>query len=431
MRHNLSIEERLGELARELRTRPCVADKVATFIGSKPYPKPSRIAQTSSFRRRQWIVGGASALAATVVVALAFLGPTASASFAEVKAALKGVRSVIVTRAFNGTKSQHRMLASVDHNAYRTEFSDGAIFVENGGGRVLMLNTQDRTGRLGLKGTEGMMSPTEYLKSLQSIETNTVRSLGRKKFGERSLVGFELPPIAGAPRTIWVDPNTKLPVREEVGRVQPDTDAKFNYHVSAAAATANGIANSVATYEFNVEIADDAFSLSPAGYTIVDPLKSQEVENTPTTVRKEPEELLILPGEGVGPVKFGMSREEVNALLGEPDVVLPTGDERGITGASLLYFSLGLDIRVDSNLGVTAFTCVLDNPNFSDFRGRFKNGISMDSSPADIQRTFGQPVRETSTGEATALFYEVAKSKITFVAGNGRNTEGSSSMPPR
>ncbi|MCA9171877.1 MAG: hypothetical protein KDB23_29615 [Planctomycetales bacterium] len=419
MRHNLSIEERLGELARELGKRPCVADKVATLIDSKPYPKPSRIAQTGSFRRSQWVVGGASAVAATVVVALVFLGLTASVSFAEVKAALKGIRSVIVTRTFTGTKAQHRMLASVDHDAYRTEFSDGAIFVENGGGKVLMLNTQDRTGRLALKGAEGMMSPTEYLKSLQSIETKAVRSLGKKKFGGRSLVGFELPPIEGAPRTIWVDPNTKLPVREEVGHVQPSPDAKLNYHVSAAAATADGIANSVATYEFNVEIADDAFSLSPTGYTIVDPLKSREVENTSTTLKKEVEDLSIIPGKGVGPVKFGMSREEVNALLGEPDVLLPTGDEQGNTGTNLLYFSLGLDIRVDSNLGVTTLTCVLDNASFADFRGRFKNGISMDSSPADIKRTFGQPLREIGSGDATALIYEVEKSKITIGTGNG------------
>ena len=317
MRHSLSIEERLRELARELGNRPCVADKVATTIGSKRHP-PIPIAQTASFKRSRWIVGSVSAVAATVVVAIAFLGPTASASFAEVKAALEGIRSVIVTRTFNGTKSQHRMLASIDHDAYRTEFSDGATFVENGGGEVLMLNSKDRTGRLGSGGTKRMMSPTEYLKSLQSIETNVVRPLGKKKFGGRSLVGFELPPIDGAPRTIWVDPNTKLPVREEVGRVQPGPDAEFNYHVSAAAATANGIANSVATYEFNVEIADDAFSLSPAGYTIIDPSKSQEVENIPTTARKEPGNLLIMPGEGVGPVNFGMSREEVNALLGEP-----------------------------------------------------------------------------------------------------------------
>lgn len=455
MNNDSTIEKRLSLLTDELNNRPSIANRVAEELEKRVrVPHVQHPARRRFFTYGRWIIGAVGAAAAAVLMIAAIVGSSASVSFAQVQSALANIRTVIVSRTFDGhPEMQQRMLASVDHDAYRSEHANGAVFVRNRNGKTLLLNTKNKTGQItpgaGF-GREGEMpTPIDYLESLQNVEADSVRRLGKKTFDGRTLVGFELPPMHGAKRTVWVDPGTKLPLREEVARIGdiPGTEAgNAAYRMPPC----------VSTYEFNVEIAADAFSMNPAGYKIVDFREFQapwhEPRELPDGIR--PDQLIITPGKGVGAVEFGMSLEQVIEVFGKPDEEMVVGgltkdeevaldelhkranaenldvfelnrESRRILnlqpqrvikreGLRVHYYLLGLDIAIDDKHGVTDFICNARLPLFANFAGKFENGVSMDSSADDVKRQFGKPTREYRGQGHSGMFFEDSRVGFNF-----------------
>jgi hypothetical protein len=106
------------------------------------------------------------------------------------------------------------------------------------------------------------------------------------------------------------------------------------------------------------------------------------------------DELIIEPLVGIGPVKFGMSKEEVIKHFGPPDRVLSDGTKLNYVP------SRGLSFTVDSELGLQEIGCWSEGmlpSRVTTFAGRTKEGIGIGASEEEIVAAYGQPDR-TSTG---------------------------------
>lgn len=106
----------------------------------------------------------------------------------------------------------------------------------------------------------------------------------------------------------------------------------------------------------------------------------------------DPNLYTIVPGQGIGSVKFGMNREEIIKHFGEPD-------ETNGEGISLLYKSKGFTLVVYPKSGLQVITCYtkVAAPPFSstnDFPGSMDKGIKMGASKAQIVAAYGPPDKE-------------------------------------
>ena len=127
-------------------------------------------------------------------------------------------------------------------------------------------------------------------------------------------------------------------------------------------------------------------------------LLAQTQNQTPnaTANAKNDETILITPGVSVGKVKAGMSEDEVVAALGKPDKML---------GGSMSYDSqLGFSVICGRKTKMVG--AVFCGGGVA-FKGRTKEGIGIDSSRADLIKTFGQPTSaEPETAGQERLEYK-------------------------
>ncbi len=95
--------------------------------------------------------------------------------------------------------------------------------------------------------------------------------------------------------------------------------------------------------------------------------------------------MLIVPGESVGPVRKGMTTNEVEGVLGKPDKK---------RGKMMVYDGrFGMSVSQGGN-GVMVIFCgdsALANPGVKKFKGRTKEGIGMESTREAVIQAFGQP----------------------------------------
>ena len=115
--------------------------------------------------------------------------------------------------------------------------------------------------------------------------------------------------------------------------------------------------------------------------------------------------LTVVPGVGMGPVKFGMSKDDVIKALGEPDL---------IHGGNLIYASKGFNIFIREGRGVTNINCraksVYDNSLVAsvatDFTGVTNKGIGLGSNESQIIKAYGKPTRRSEFEGAIELRYK-------------------------
>jgi hypothetical protein len=145
---------------------------------------------------------------------------------------------------------------------------------------------------------------------LRTIPKDTVKRLADKNIAGKRALGFLVRLGEGRYRqeaTVWVDPETRLPVRLEMaGKDDQGREARqvlddilFDRPLDAA-----------------------LFSLTPpAGY------KTQTLglaELPPPPADKERLAPVVTPKVGIGPARFGMKKDEVIRVLGKPDDI-PAG----------------------------------------------------------------------------------------------------------
>ena len=160
----------------------------------------------------------------------------------------------------------------------------------------------------------------DFLDKLLNIEQDAAKRLGEQTFDGRKLVGFEMKPAkyqrSDMKHRLWVDPQTRLPVRSEYVPLDPDNPRTAWLHKTA-------------TFTFNRPLDESLFSMTPPeGYTLSEGGLLEMPSPSP------PEEAalaspLIKPGIGIGEASFGMSAEEVIEALGKP---VPSSSSTGDWG---------------------------------------------------------------------------------------------------
>jgi hypothetical protein len=135
-------------------------------------------------------------------------------------------------------------------------------------------------------------------------------------------------------------------------------------------------------------------------------------KETTTTTGNDGLALAIELGVGVGPIQFGMQKEEIIKFLGKPD-------KTDGMGQSLNYVeSKGISLFVTSKQGVTTIDCWSENyplGKAKNFNGKTKEGVGMNARRAEIIAAYGQPDKTSSNGPLTTLHYEKLNAQFSLV----------------
>jgi len=139
------------------------------------------------------------------------------------------------------------------------------------------------------------------------------------------------------------------------------------------------------------------------------PSPPPEEQTSPPSTAKEtphtvPQTMVIEPGVGIGPIKFGMTKEDLIKNLGEPDKI--EGNGVGLNYVS----SKGLSFLVHPVRGVQAIDCWSKEYPFpfatiTTFTGKTKEGIGMGASREQIEAAYERPDQVTTQGPLTTLRY--------------------------
>jgi hypothetical protein len=132
-----------------------------------------------------------------------------------------------------------------------------------------------------------------------------------------------------------------------------------------------------------------------------------------------PDKLTIEPLVGIGPVRFGMSKDEVIEHFGQPDRIF----EGKVTKLNYVS-SRGLSFAVDIEFGMYEIGCWSDGmlPNrITTFTGRTKEGIGIGATQEEIVAAYGEPDRtstkSTDLGILQGLQYDKLQAKFTLNEG--------------
>jgi len=367
----------------------------------------ARVTKLSSRRKimlKRFAVAAAVLLGVGTLFAWLLPSPSsARTALAEVQAAMQSSHSVTcrqVTRIKGEPDESVRMLI-LGNGLWRTEGSDGSYTIMDiGKHRVLLVNSQKREATLVQGWNTPQVNLYEHVKNLPN--DTSAKALPGKKLNGKEVLGFVVKmagsgPVGSPPDlTVWADAKTRLPVRIEV---EGKDDGKAGEII-------------VDDFVFDKELDAKLFAFKPpAGYK----LETEGVAELPAApADPQLKDLVVTPLVGIGPVKFGMSRPEVERLLGKPDGVQEQGQHGFV---NMNYGSRGCFIGVSKVFGATMISCVAQVQmavRVRDFSGKTDKGIALGASIADIIRVYGEPdSKETNMG-STYLTYNKLDADFTL-----------------
>jgi len=414
----------------------------------------SSVADSAAWPRRltpRRMAGYASGLAivASLLVMLAMWGGRvdlgANVAFADVQEAIRDIETAIAVLDCPQTPwMNHRVLYRSDCEVVREEWPNGDVSLhDTKQGRELVLDPKKKTVRIQDRGRGGagfmhvsaVDTPREFLAKLAEIEQIAVTRLGEREIDGRKLVGFMLPRDSNVEDVhmlchVWVDPQTRLPVRYEFLPEDPgDLAASFRQYAL--------------TFTFNRPLGVSLFRLvPPEGYTVLHEVAYYMPYLDRLPLPPKDEKLaspIIVPGVGIGQARFGMSVEEVIDVLGRPDDAsycwIPTPEEsrhidevferaskevvenglkggeksrfineainrakltkRTPNGMYLDYVSRGFQLVVLIDQGLIHVSCVGEDFGKRPFTGKTFEGIGMGATMQEIENAYG-PASATS-----------------------------------
>jgi len=141
---------------------------------------------------------------------------------------------------------------------------------------------------------------------------------------------------------------------------------------------------------------------------------SDVVSKTPTPPEAEDDRLQVVPLVGLGPITFGMSKDQIIGLLGEPDKI-----EAG--GMMLQYFkTIGVVMLIDPVKGLRAIDILSKQfpqapPELITFPGKTKEGIAMGANREQIVAAYGEPDSTSVRGVFEILHYDKLATQFLLV----------------
>jgi outer membrane lipoprotein-sorting protein len=328
-----------------------------------------------------------SICAAGVIAALTLLGSGNQFSFAAVQEKVAQTRSVTfkqTTKVDPGAPPEvDRMLILAD-GLFRMERPNGNYTVmDMKTGKALLVSRQDKKAIIFL----GLKVPGVNLyEMLRVVINDTSKRLADEVIDGRKVSAFQVEikgqkPVPRQTWKVWADPETKLPIRMEP-IPQNDKEPMAIYD-----------------FAFDQPLEPSLFSFDPPeGYAV----STEGLANLPAPPDKPnlvaPE---VIPGVGLGPVKFGMSKEEALKILGKPDE-----EEDVEKGGYIGYRWRGYGVYIGVKSGVVSgFGCSSQEEmgpvKGRDFAGKTKEGIGIGSKFNDLEKAFGKPDSKKENGPQT------------------------------
>ncbi len=132
------------------------------------------------------------------------------------------------------------------------------------------------------------------------------------------------------------------------------------------------------------------------------------------------DKLIIEPLVGIGPVRFGMSKDEITKHFGLPDKILGEGTKLNYVA------SRGLSFTVPAELGLQEISCWSEGmlpSGVTTFAGRTKEGIAIGATREEIIAAYGQPDRTStdSKGVIQNLHYDKLRARFSLLEGKLRS----------
>jgi outer membrane lipoprotein-sorting protein len=355
--------------------------------------------------RRKAMLKYVAAAAAVVLVAgslfawLLLPSSPALANFAEVRAALQAAHSVTCRQTIHseGQPDQVTRIFVLGSGLWRAEDRDRSYtVVDIGKHKTLAVDPKKREALL-LQGAN-LPQVNLYEKIKNSPNDTTSRPLPGKKLDGKDVLGFQVK-LFDLDFTVWADAKTRLPVRIEA---EEKNDGKLSRLT-------------LDEFVFDKELDPKLFSFeAPPGYK----LAVQGIAELPAAP-EDPKlkNLVVTPLVGIGPVKFGMSREEVEKVLGNADAVQAEGKNGYV---SMNYGSRGFFLGVSKALGVVTIACASQATfatRIRDFAGKTDKGIALGATLADVIKVYGEPDRKETNQGSTYLSYNGLQASFTFFDG--------------
>jgi outer membrane lipoprotein-sorting protein len=352
---------------------------------------------------------GAAACLVGLLVWLSLSGSWESIAFADVQEKLERTQNVTLKVSLKGEgPEQFTQVTTTRSGMMRVETSNGDIIgiVNPKQRRSLELKVKEKKAVLK---THFSSRQTSLFQKLRSVHEDPIKRLPDREVDGKRAIGFlvvledtEFP--SGTEASVWVDPHTRLPVRLEMAEAGGKDTIIMEEIV------------------FDCQLDNSLFDTTPpAGYTV-------ESEGLVDIERRPLPPLVLTPKVGIGDVRFGMSKEEVIRLLGQPALIVRQNPAKAaeqweqilenipaeqkvvrrnlretisrlrqsteVRDERLEYRSSGLSIGVDPDDGVTGIAVDSQRGSggrFRDFIGRTKEGIALGASLEDIHGVYGTP----------------------------------------
>ena len=190
------------------------------------------------------IAFGGLAVSLAFVIWIVLSGPN-SIAFAQVQQELKKVRTVrynVVSENPDGSKELVITRYVISGNRLRADWPGNTQIKIPDQETILFLDHENRAAKIALGTGEG----TDRYQWLATVAEASVKELGKSTIDGKAVVGFEVPEKGNSNMKVWIDPQTRLPVR--------------------IVATGNRV---LQDFEFDREVRDELFKLDvPEGYFV-------------------------------------------------------------------------------------------------------------------------------------------------------------------
>ncbi|SIO56293.1 Outer membrane lipoprotein-sorting protein [Singulisphaera sp. GP187] len=370
------------------RTAPEVTptDIEALFAKSKTSrTRPQRVFSRRLVMTIRITVG--TIIAAGVAALISLLVPsqtTAALNLADVQREVKATRTVTFTSNFvvNGESKHVTKHLILPPDRLRFETENGYTVIDFKTRKGMSVNTKDKTVEFSDTG----QNPSQ--KNLYSLFRDLTKTLAEplpaREIDGKHALGF-VAALHGHEVSIWVDPETRLPIRVE----QTHKEGGF---------TMETVTKDIV---FDRPLDDSLFRLTaPAGYraplsntpfkiTFLAGSKLLPAPDDPSLAAPQ-----VTPLSGIGTAQFGMTKEQILKLLGKPD-------REFIHGRStyLSYSSRGFELAFlppdHPRHGLSHVACLNEQAGpiqpIRKFNGKTDKGIGLGASQADVIKAYGPP----------------------------------------
>jgi hypothetical protein len=235
----------------------------------------------------------------------------------------------------------------------------------------------------------------DSLRKLRDLPGRAAKRIGERTLDGRKVIDFDVN-LDGDASKVSVDAATKLPVQIEI--VHPSHPGH------------EAIREVVKDFVFDASLDESLFRVvPPAGYTIVRHSREEPSSGDASV-------LVVSPETGIGPIKFGMSADDVIRALGEPNwrkdhryadnlQPRPELDAKDAGKAKyvmteLAYDARGFRLAVGAPGGLHSIHCFNQTsmgPSVRDFQGKTREGIKLGARPNDVVKAYGEPDAKMGT----------------------------------